>query len=317
MTVVCLGETMALVAPDPPRPLVEAHRLRLGHAGAESNVAVGLAALGTPAAWCSRLGDDPLGRRVAADIAAAGVDTSLVRFVAAPTGVLIKDPQAAATTVLYYRAGSAASTMDASDADRALAAGPALVHLTGVTPALSAGCAAAVDRVLDRAPADGVTVSLDVNLRPRLWPDPGTAAATLRSLAQRADIVFVGRDEAAALWGCDDAADVRACLDAPPVLVVKDGAEPATAFVGGLATSVVPLGVPVVEPVGAGDAFAAGFLHAHLAGRPPEAALRLGHLLAAEVLASAGDQAERPDPAALAAACEPTAPWPVPVPESP
>ncbi|HVU93323.1 MAG TPA: sugar kinase [Jatrophihabitans sp.] len=315
MTVVCLGETMALVAPDPPRPLAEAHGLRLAHAGAESNVAIGLAALGTPVQWCSRLGDDALGRRIAADVAAAGVGTGLVRFVAtAPTGLMLKDPEPGRTQVLYYRAGSAASTMDASDADRALDLRPELVHVTGVTPALSPSCAAVVDRVLDRAAADGVPVSLDVNLRPQLWPDLGTAAATLRRLAQRATVVFVGLDEAAALWGCTGADDVRACLDAPPVLVVKDGAGPATAFTGAGGTAVPALGVPVVEPVGAGDAFAAGFLHAWLARRPLVAALRLGHLMAAEVLASSTDQAVLLDPAALTAACDPAAPWPVPRP---
>ena len=183
--VVCLGETMALVVPDPPAPLAVADRFLLSHAGAESNVAVTLARLGTQARWCSRVGDDPFGRRIRAELTALGVDTSLVSVTAGRTGVFFKDPAGATTTVHYYRDGSAASTMDGTDAERALAARPALIHLTGITPALSRSCAGMIDGVLQRASAAGAPqVSFDVNYRPSLWPDPARAAGELHRLAQ-------------------------------------------------------------------------------------------------------------------------------------
>lgn len=315
--VVCLGETMALIAPDPPRPLATAERLVLGSAGAESNVAVGLARLGTPAQWCSRVGDDPLGRRVLADVAAAGVGTDLVRISAnARTGLMLKDPQPGTTGVLYFRDNSAASQMDETDVDRALAAGPAVLHLSGITPALSPSCARAVEHALERAGPAGVVVSFDVNLRPALWPDPGSAAERLRALAQRCDIVFVGLDEAAALWSAGTADDVRSLLDRPDVLVVKDGGRSATSFDADGRHEVAALPLEVLEPVGAGDAFAAGWLHAHRRGSTAETKLRLGHLVAAGSLLAPGDLAVTPvatetlEAAAKAAALWPPDRWP-------
>lgn len=288
-TVVCLGETMALVAPDPPAPLAVADRFVLSHAGAESNVAATLARLGTRALWCSRLGDDPFGHRILAELAADGVDTSLVTRSTARTGVMFKDPAGATTGVRYYRDGSAAARMDGTDGDRALAGSPDVVHLTGITPALSPSCAGMIDHVLNRASATGTLVSFDVNHRPALWPDLATAAAVLLRLAQRSDIVLVGLDEAARLWGTASAADVRALLDQPRVLVVKDGDRSASSFEDGRRTEVPALAVEVVESVGAGDAFAGGWLHARLAGADAEDALRLGHRMAAESLSSPTD----------------------------
>ncbi|MBV9793179.1 MAG: sugar kinase [Actinobacteria bacterium] len=292
--VVCLGETMAMVTPSPPRPLAEAQTLTLSQGGAESNVAIWLARLGLPAAWCSRLGDDSLGRRVLAEVAAAGVDTSLVELDAgAPTGVYFKDPQPGATSVLYYRRGSAASLMDEDDADRALAPGVRLLHLTGITPALSESCAHAVDQAIARAAELGVTVSFDVNYRPALWPGPEAAAEVLGWLTGRCDVVLAGADEASLLWGTDSVLDTWAALGEPGTLVVKDGARAAHSTADGRAvTSVAALPAEVVEPVGAGDAFAAGWLFGWLRGLPDAARLRMGHLIASSALTSATDHGE-------------------------
>jgi 2-dehydro-3-deoxygluconokinase len=308
--VVCLGETMALIAPDPPLPLSHAQRLVLSQAGAESNVAISLARLGTRVQWCSRLGDDVLGRRVAAEVAAAGAGTELVAFNAgAPTGLMLKDPGALGTSVLYYRAGSAASTMDETDVERALAPAPRLLHLSGITAALSASCSRAVDLALDRARGAGVEVSVDVNFRAALWPDREAAAARLRRMAQGADLVFVGMDEANVLWGTATAGDVRSVLDAPRVLVIKDGERTACSFEHGAQVVVAALPVDVLEPVGAGDAFAAGWLHGYLTGMTPVERLRLGHLAAAAALGSVTDHGGGVD-AHLAKLASEDAPWP-------
>lgn len=302
--VVCLGETMALLTPDPVRPLRDAETMRLSHGGAESNVAVSLAHLGDRVAWCSRLGADPLGDRVLADLAGHGVDVSaVVRDPRARTGLYLKDPAPGGTSVWYYRDGSAAACMDRGDVERALALSPRVLHLSGITAALSACCADLVEYALDAARAAGVTTSFDVNYRPRLWPDPARAAAALLPLARRSDVVFVGRDEAEALWGTPSAQDVRALIAPPAWLVVKDGAVGATAFggaaegTGGAERAVhePALAVDVVEPVGAGDAFAAGWLHAMLHGLRTDERLRLGHLVAAISLRSPTDHGVFPD----------------------
>ncbi|SFS35330.1 sugar kinase [Saccharopolyspora flava] len=294
--VLCLGETMSLVAPAAPVPLEEAPSFTLSAGGAESNVAVHLASLGHRASWAGRVGDDPLGRRLVASIAAAGVDTGLVEVRSdAPTGVYFKDPGPDGTRVHYYRAGSAASTMDEDFlADEVIDAARVL-HISGITPALSEGCDRLIRRLLTRPRR--APISFDVNHRPALWP-ARRAAPVLAELAQLADVVFVGLDEAAALWGVKTAEDVRKLLDGPVTVVVKDGAEAAHAL--GERTTVVPAPtVDVVEPVGAGDAFAAGFLSGVLRGEDDRRCLRRGHLLAAHSLRSTEDHAEAPDAESL------------------
>ncbi|MFC9076864.1 sugar kinase [Streptomyces sp. NPDC057062] len=299
--VVCVGETMAALAPDPLGPLDGAELLRVDVAGAESNVALYLADHGIPARWVSAVGDDPFGRRVRARIAAGGVDVSGVRVdPERPTGLLLKDPGPQGTRVHYHRAGSAASALTLDVLDDPALADAALVHLSGITPALSSGCRALVERAL--RPDRPWPVSFDVNHRPALWAGR-SAADVLRPLADLADIVLVGLDEAQALWGdgITDAEDVRDLLSGPRVLVVKDGDRAATAFVGDAVHSVPALKVRVAEPVGAGDAFAAGFLSGLLRRLPVDGALRLGHLTAASALRVAADHGPLPDPALLSA----------------
>ncbi|WP_328581322.1 sugar kinase [Streptomyces sp. NBC_00370] len=290
--VVCVGETMAALAPDPVTPLDTADLLRIDIAGAESNVAMYLADHGVPARWVSALGADPFGRRIRERVAASGVDVSGVRTdPERPTGLLIKDPGRDATRVHYYRRGSAAAALGPELLRDGGLSDAGLVHVTGITPALSASCHALVEAVL--APDRPYRVSFDVNHRPALWSGTpaGTAATTLRALAGRADIVFVGLDEAQALWGADlkDPEAVRALLPGPGTLVVKDGSRSATAFVGPESYTVPALTTDVAEPVGAGDAFAAGFLAGTRQGGGPVAALRLGHLTAVSALRVTAD----------------------------
>lgn len=300
--VVCVGETMAALVPDPLGPLEGADRLGVAVAGAESNVALYLADHDVPARWVSAVGDDPFGRRVRERIAAGGVDVSGVRVDPdRPTGLLFKDPGEHATRVHYRRRDSAASALTEALLDDPALHGAALLHLSGITPALSNSCRALVERAL--RPERPYPVSFDVNYRPALWSDRATAADVLRTLADRADIVLVGLDEAQALWGdaVTDARSVRALLAGPWVLVVKDGARAATAFVGPDAHTVPALTVRVAEPVGAGDAFAAGFLAGLHRGLPVAPALRLGHLTAASALRVPADHGPLPPPGVLAA----------------
>lgn len=296
--VVCFGETMVLLAPAAGVSLRAAETVQLAHGGAESNVAVSLARLGNAVQWCSRLGADPLGDRIVDDLAGEGVAVGgVVRVPGAPTGLYLKDPAATASTVWYYRAGSAASAMDRTDVDRALAGSPRLLHLSGITPALSASCADAVAYAVDVADP---TTSFDVNYRAALWPSVDVAGDALLVLARRADIVFVGLDEAATLWGTSTAADVRALLPQPRWLVVKDGGVRASAFDADVGVHLDAPAVDVVEPVGAGDAFAAGWLHGWLHGLHPAARLHLGHLVAGITLRSSTDHGVFPaDPSSL------------------
>src|SRR5690554_1591945 len=187
--IIALGETMALVTPTSNDPLEFAQEFRLDIGGAESNVATHLAALGHRVSWVSRIGADALGRRLERTIRERGVDTSLVEVTMdAPTGVYFKDP---GEGVLYYRRGSAASTLGPALVARLPLDDADLVHLSGITPALSPSCSALVDSVIDRVAGTSARLSFDINYRAALWSIT-EAAPRLHRLAQRADIVFVG-----------------------------------------------------------------------------------------------------------------------------
>ncbi|GAB2969938.1 sugar kinase [Amycolatopsis acidiphila] len=282
--VLCIGETMVLVTPVEPGPLAEADLFRLDVGGAESTVALYLRDLGHHSAWAGRVGDDPLGRRLVDAIAGHGVDVRWVRVDQdAPTGVYFKDPGAGGTRVHYYRAGSAASRLSPGDLAEMPIGDAKLVHLSGITPALSASCRALVEAALDR---DG-PVSFDVNHRPALW-SAAAAGPVLLELANRADIVFVGQDEAQTLWDAATPEEVRKLISSAR-LVVKDGADGATEFDGPQRTFAPAPPVDVVEVVGAGDAFAAGYLSGVLRGLDPATCLRDGHRVAARALGGTGD----------------------------
>lgn len=285
-----VGETMAMVAPVDAEPLVDADVFRLDSGGAESNVAGHVAALGHPAAWFSRLGTDPLGDRILSRLGARGIDVStVIRDAAHPTGLYVKDP---GRGVHYYRAGSAASFLSAADADAVDLDDVRVLHVSGITAILSSSAAEFLGRIMERARRAGVLVSFDVNHRPALW-DAETAGAALRPFAERADVVFVGRDEAERLWETSTPRGIRALLPDVAELVVKDGAHGATAYAGPGEVFVPALPVDVVEEVGAGDAFAGGYLAALLAGASIDDRLRAGHARAALTLATTADW---PDP---------------------
>ncbi|ASD23243.1 carbohydrate kinase [Cryobacterium sp. LW097] len=311
-TVVCFGETMGMFTPTSSVPLNTATGFTLGTGGAESNVAMHLAELGHAVAWASAVGTDPVGTKIIDALGAAGVDTRWVgRTADAPTGLYLKEPDTGSGAhVFYYRQGSAASTLKIADADGWPLAGARWIHTTGITPALSDSCSALVEHVLDHAADWGASVSFDINFRPGIW-SVLDAAPRLLALAEKATVVLVGLDEAAVLWGCATAADVRALLPRLPYLVVKDSSIDATEFAlaadGTDTVTVVPARkVDVVEPVGAGDAFAAGYLSSLLSAEPSAERLERGHSRAAWALGSRQDF--RPGLGQRMSADEPSAP---------
>lgn len=291
--VLCIGETMTLVAPVDATPLADADLFNLHMGGAESTVALYLAELGHQVAWASALGNDPLGRRIVDEISAHGVDTSLVRFSdEAPTGVYFKDPDDGATTVHYYRRGSAASTMSPSSLDGLPLREVPVVHVSGITPGLSASCLAMFETLFDLCIGSPTRISFDVNYRPGVWSTE-RAAPILLDFARQSDVVFVGRDEAAALWGTSDVDSIATLINGDThrvqTLVVKDGGVGATELTSAGAVFVAAQSVDVVEVVGAGDAFAAGYLSGLLTGKDAHGRLSMGHVLAARALSSTND----------------------------
>ncbi|GGC96324.1 carbohydrate kinase [Tersicoccus solisilvae] len=305
-TAVCLGETMAVLTPGSGRTLSDADELRIGVGGAESNVALGLAALGVDAHWVSRVGRDGFGDRILRHLAGQGVGVGAVGIDdERPTGLYVKvpsaDPERTPGRVLYYRRGSAAAALGPDLLDDPAVADlldrADLIHLSGITAALSDDCRALVERLLGRprdTPRGRQRISFDVNWRPALWT--GRHPEVLRALADRADVVLVGADEAEAAFGTTTEAGLRRLLPSPEVVVVKDGAVRASALArDGSGTRVPALTVATVEPVGAGDAFAAGYLGGLLLGRPEHERLRAGHVAAAATLTVRADRGVLPE----------------------
>jgi len=279
--VVTLGETMGLFTATAPGSLAQVRDFTLGIGGAESNVAIGLARLGTASTWVGRVGADEIGDRVRRELRAEGVDVRATVDAAAPTAVMVKSHRVAHhTAVLYHRAGSAGSRLSPDDIDADLVQGAALLHVTGITPALSTTAAAAVDRALTLAAEAGVPISFDVNHRSALWR-AADAAEVYRSLAARADLVFAGEDEARMLvdgigeGAVDEPLRLAAVIAAlgPAQVIVKLGAEGCAAVIDGSELRVAAIPITPLDTVGAGDAFVAGYLHELLAGSAPAARL--------------------------------------------
>ncbi|MEV4702222.1 sugar kinase [Actinoplanes sp. NPDC049316] len=280
------GETMGLVAADGIGPLEHARGFHFGIGGAESNVAIGVAHLGSPATWIGRVGPDATGDLIERRLRAEGVDAVVIRDPSF-TGLMVRHRRTGALQhVDYHRAGSAGSRLGPADipVDTLRAAG--ILHVTGITPALSDSARAAVFQAVETARAAGVPVSVDVNYRAKLW-SRFDAAPVLLDLVTRADIVFAGPDEAAII------------VDGPPVaglaklgpaeVIIKDGPRGCTALIGGETFTVPALDVTVVHPVGAGDAFVAGYLADRLAGAASAARLETAVAAGAWAVTLPGD----------------------------
>lgn len=284
---VTLGETMAAFVRD-----ARTDRFRVATAGAESNVAAGLAQLGCRTRWLSRLGDDELGHLVADSIVGYGVDVVVDWDLERPTGLCVKEVGSSGTRMRYYRSSSAARHLDDMDLSH-LDEAP-WIHLTGVTPALSPQDCNVVTAVLARA-RGRTRVSFDINYRPVLWPDVAAATNTLIPLARLADVVFIGEDEAEALVGTTAVDDVAETLlrTEDQELVFKRGAGAVTLITSNGRLSEPAKPVDIVDLVGAGDAFAAGYLAGSIWGWSASSRLKLGHFLAARVIGVTEDVGPR------------------------
>lgn len=287
--IICLGETMVLVTPVAPTSLESSELFRLEAGGAETNVAIQLQQLGHSTAWVSRVGMDPLGDRLLATVSGHGVNVSGVqRDGSAPTGVYFKDPGNESTKVYYYRKGSAASRMSPDIVKGLPLDSTKLMHVSGITAGLSQSCSKMMDTLTATVAKSETLLSFDVNYRPGVW-EAKSAAPVLQRLAARADIVFVGRDEAELLWGVTTNDEIRALLPEPDRLLIKDGPIGVTECTAENTIFVPAFKAEVIEVVGAGDAFAAGYLSALLLGGNSHACLIGGHKLAVRVLSSTAD----------------------------
>ena len=307
MTVITLGESMGLVASL--STFTQSAAAEVGFCGAESNVAIGLARLGHDVTWFSRLGDDSFGRLISTSLTGEGVRVRADVDTSRPTGVLLKEQRTPQSTlVTYLRAGSAASALQPELLDPEALGGINHLHLTGITPALGPGPAATALALLSTARERGATVSFDVNHRSRLW-SAHEASTALAPFVRGADVLFAGEDEAALFVAPGTAGELcRRLADlGPSEVVLKLGDRGALALADGAEHSAAARPVAVVDTVGAGDAFVAGYLSARFDGLSVPERLHRGTTTAAFACLSSSDWqgAPRRDELGLLDATEP------------
>lgn len=284
---------MALIDPLEDGEPVAGSRFQLRIAGAESNFAIALSRLGVDVAWVSRLGADPLGDLVARTIAGEGVDVRWVRRdKSAPTGVFFKLRSSGRTAPYYYRRGSAASRLAEGDVPEEALMDVALVHLTGITMAISESARDLVLEVARRARGNGTTVCFDPNYRPALWDGAAKAREAQDEVLASVDWYLCGLEEGNILFGTQTAEELlEAVLErGARAAAIRVGAEGAL-ILDGPRLHRVPVDrlATITDEIGAGDGFAAGLAYGLLRGWEPAACAAAGNLIAATALTGTGD----------------------------
>lgn len=289
---VSIGESLGLFRASGIGPLAPGDATVFSFAGAESNVSIGMARLGHRVAMIQRIGDDPIGQVITDRLRGEGI--SLAGFVtdpAAPTSFMLRQNRTAdRITVSYYRHGSAGSRLSRADLDEALIRSAKVVHTTGITLAISPSARDAAEHAIKLAHSAGVTVSLDINHRSRLWRRQ-EASEALHALIKQVDVVFGSEQELRLLTDETEPEAIAAAVRdlGPAEVVVKRGEHGALAVAGSETVAAPAVHVTSVDPVGAGDAFVAGYLSARLEGHGAADRVRRGALCGAFAVSVPGD----------------------------
>jgi 2-dehydro-3-deoxygluconokinase len=298
--VVTLGEAMIRLSPPGQKRLEQASGLDVFVGGAELSVAIGAARLGLRSSWVSRLPRNPLGRLIANHARAIGVDVSQVIWTdEGRTGLYFLEFGASPrpSSVLYDRKDSAASRLRSGEVDWSFLKAARLFHVSGITPALSDSAREATIEAVKAAKSFGCKVCFDVNYRSKLW-STREAEAACTPIAKMADILIAS--DASAIWEVDGKPEdvvrtLRKRFHIPVVVAtcrVDDGTLrskiSSVAMSDRMYRSKHPHDVEVVDRLGMGDSFAAGFIFGYLGGGI-QMALDYGDAMAAYKASIPGD----------------------------
>lgn len=259
-------------------------------AGAEGNVAIGLARLEHAVAWVGSVGNDTFGQGIIKTLRGEGVDVSHVVKRPESTGLLVSRVIGPETkSVDYHRSGSAGRIISQEQISGAIAKGPRILHVTGITPALGKAAAESIRFAVDAAREAGITVAFDINFRGRLW-GRDEAAPVLTELASLADIVIGGTGELAMVTGQHDPLEAMSTVLASGAreIVWKESDLARVLSAEGMVECPNRL-VRAVDPIGAGDAFVSGYLSGVLDGLGAMERLTRAHLLGRIIVGSEGD----------------------------
>lgn len=289
---VTLGEVLLRLAIPSPARVETVRQLDVQIGGAEANVAAAAARLGLTTAWVSAVPDNAWGDRVRRELTAHGVDCRyVVRKPDTRLGVYFIEygVRPRPIRVLYDRNDSAFARLDVAEVDWEPLRQARIVHLSGITPALGRGPRALLERALQEA----AVVSFDVNYRALLW-SPAEARGFLAGFLPSVAYLFVGQAEARTIF--DLASSPERTLEAlarmapKAIVTLMRGEEGCLVLAGGrLVQPSRRYAVDVADPVGAGDAYVAGFLWATLQGRDLQGAVDAGTAVAALKCSTWGD----------------------------
>lgn len=293
LDVVTFGESMVLFTPQKEGQLKNAHLFEKSFGGAESNVAIGLARLGAKVGWFSRLGQDPFGEMLIKEIRGEGVDTSRVTFDEKHvTGIMFKEITGVGNpNVYYYRKHSAASQLSPYDVDEEYIRGAKVLHLTGITPVLSETSLQAVYKAIKCAKHHGVKICFDPNLRLKLC-SLQKSREVLLNIASMSDYFLPGIDELHLLFDTKELQTITSKIRQLniPVTIIKLGENGCMIIDSNMERKISGFTVTnVVDTVGAGDGFCAGFLYSILNGSSVEEAATFANAVGAHVVQFKGD----------------------------
>ncbi|WP_043531553.1 sugar kinase [Litchfieldella xinjiangensis] len=297
--ILAFGEAMTLFVADAPGAMPDIEHFQRGIAGADTNVAIGLARLGFHVGWLSRVGNDSFGDYIHRTLETEGLDCRyLTHDEEHSTGLVFKERASggADPRVEYFRKGSAASHLSPDDAASVDFSSMRHLHATGIPPAVSASCRELSWHMLDQARQHGASISFDPNLRPSLWASEEEMRETINAMAAKADWVLPGLAEGRLLTGREDPHDIADFYleRGAKAVIIKLGPEGSyyRGTMNGHEESFTVHGFEVdevVDTVGAGDGFAVGVISALLDGLSPREAVRRGNLIGAEAVQALGD----------------------------
>lgn len=290
--VVTLGETMVSFNPTQPLPLEHVFQFEKHIAGAESNVCIALSRLGHSTGWISKLGNDPFGYYIRNCIRGEGVDTSQCTFTDEnPTGLLFKEKKTNQINVYYYRENSAASYLSPDNINENYIKNAKVLHITGITATLSDNCKDAVFKAIKIAKRYNVIIVLDPNIRSKIWIE-NKSREILRDLTEQADILLPGLDEGKIITGKHTPEEIGEELNKydEKTVIIKLGSEGAYYHTDKNKGYIEAAKIKqVIDPIGAGDGFAAGIISGVLKKQSIEETIMKAHAIGAIVVESSGD----------------------------
>jgi len=293
MDVITIGDAMIAMCPLEKGPIIFCDTFKRKVGGAELNVAMGCARLGLKSGWISRLGNDDFGKYILKTVRGEGIDASEVKLVDGyPTSVYFREVLSdGSSRSFYYREKSPTSTMRCEDLNENYIKDAKVLHITGVFPSITKNNQDIILEAVKLAKKNKLTVSFDPNIRLKMWTKE-EAKGYIEKILPNVDILLVGDEEIEILLGETTIEDAIKTFHGYGIekVIVKKGSKGAVGSDGKNIYEVDAIKPKaLVDTVGAGDGFAAGFLTALCKGEDFKDCVMFGNAVGSLVVGVEGD----------------------------